>query len=75
MNTQSAAGAVIIPAKIIADEAATLLDLHPQTVRRLVREGKIRGGRVGRSIWLDGNSIAEYLSRAGIAARVEDVAL
>ena len=34
-----------------ADEVARLVGLHPQTVRRLLRNGRLPGVRIGR-VWL-----------------------
>jgi excisionase family DNA binding protein len=41
-------------------EAATLLDLHPKTVRRFIREGQIKGKKIGREWRIRQEDLREY---------------
>ena len=52
---------------VTVEEAATHLGLHPQTIRRLCREGVLRARKVsareGRGKWLiDPKSVLDWLS-------------
>lgn len=47
-----------VPELMTVVEAARVLRLHPDTVRRLLREGRLRGVRVGRS-WRVPADVAE----------------
>lgn len=45
------------------EEAAKRLDLHPETVRRFIREGVLRGVKIGRFHRLEEGEIAAYVER------------
>lgn len=68
-------GVVIVPARLNVKEAAHLLGQHPESVKRNVRLGRLRGGKIGQKVIIDGNHVAEILRGAGVNARVEDVVL
>ena len=42
------------------DEIATILDLHPKTVRRFVREGKLKARKIGRAWKISQEQFKEY---------------
>lgn len=42
--------------------AAELLDVHPETVRALIRDGKLRSVRVGRLVRIPREALTEFLS-------------
>ena len=42
------------------DEIATIIDLHPKTVRRFIREGKIKAQKMGREWRVRENDFREY---------------
>ena len=42
------------------DEIARFLDLHPKTVRRFIREGKIKARKIGRAWKINQNDLREY---------------
>ena len=44
-------------------DVAELLAVHPQTVRRLIHEGKLEGVRVGSGLFVPRAAVAELLSR------------
>lgn len=43
------------------EEVAQKLEIHQQTVRRMIRAGKIRGTRIGRLQYVSEKSLSEYL--------------
>lgn len=49
-----------------ADQVARLVGLHPQTVRRLLRTGRLPGVRIGR-VWLVHREGLDALLRGGNA--------
>ncbi|WP_147944554.1 helix-turn-helix domain-containing protein [Microbispora sp. CSR-4] len=44
--------------------AAELLDLHPHTVRALIKSGRLKSVRVGRAYLIPESSIQELLAQA-----------
>ena len=42
------------------EEVATILDLHPKTVRRFIREGKLKARKIGRAWKISRESFKEY---------------
>ncbi|MBS0959819.1 helix-turn-helix domain-containing protein [Acetobacter thailandicus] len=44
-------------------EAAQIMSMHPQTVRKAIREGEISVYRFSRSIRITESAISEYLNR------------
>jgi excisionase family DNA binding protein len=42
------------------DAAAEFLDVHPRTIRRMIRGGDLRGYRVGRLIKVDMHEVYAY---------------
>jgi excisionase family DNA binding protein len=42
------------------DEIAGILNLHPKTVRRIIREGKLRARKIGRAWKISQESFKEY---------------
>lgn len=44
-------------------EAAKKLRIHPETVRRFIREKKIKGYKVGKSILLKQNDMDSFVSK------------
>lgn len=46
------------------EQAAQLLQLHPDTVRRLVREGELPGVKIGRRQWrIATSALQRYIER------------
>ena len=44
-------------------EAAELLGVHPQTVRRLIHEGRLEGVRVDRGLFVRRRELDELVAR------------
>ena len=44
-------------------EVAERLGVHPETVRRLIHQGRLDAVRVGRVLRVDGRSFDEFLAR------------
>jgi len=42
------------------EELAVILDLHPKTVQRFIREGKIRGRKIGRAWKVHSEDLKEF---------------
>jgi hypothetical protein len=42
------------------NEAADLINIHPASMRRAVREGRVTGQRFGRDWFVDLKSLAKY---------------
>ena len=49
---------------ISTEEAAQLSGYHPEHIRRLIREGKIKATRKGTMFWIDRKSLKQYLRKA-----------
>lgn len=47
-------------------EVAGRLGVHPETIRRLIHEGRLDAVRVGRVLRIEGDSLATYLDRQRI---------
>jgi excisionase family DNA binding protein len=54
-----------MPDVLTLTQAAEYLQLHPETVRRLSREGILPGAKVGRSWRYRRIDLDDYLSRGG----------
>lgn len=48
------------------DEAARTLNMHPRTVRRLLREGKLTGAKVGGEWRISADSLHPHLTNEGV---------
>lgn len=48
------------------NEIAPLLRVSPDTVRRLVKSGKIKAMRIGRQMRVDSQELAAYMRQSGI---------
>jgi excisionase family DNA binding protein len=52
---------------LTVDEAAEILKVRPETVRRLLTQGKLPGNKVGRYWRIPSNALMEFLSGAPVA--------
>ncbi len=54
------------PEYLTPDQAASKLQMHPKTVRRLLNEGKIPGQRVGNRQWrISAAALQRYIEGDG----------
>lgn len=44
-----------------SDQVAKILQVHPQTVLKFIREGKLRGSKVGRGYRVKASDIEKFL--------------
>ena len=44
-------------------EVAGRLGVHPETVRRLIHEGRLDAARVGRTLRIDADALARFIAR------------
>jgi excisionase family DNA binding protein len=51
-----------VPTVLTIDEAAQILDCHPDSVRKLVRQGRIPTVRLGRLYRIPRHRLIEYLA-------------
>jgi excisionase family DNA binding protein len=51
---------------ISTTKAAELLDVSPNTVRKLIAEGRFRGYKIDRLVKVDAEEIEAYLDRVSI---------
>ena len=49
---------------ISAEEAANLSGYHHEHIRRLLRQGKMKGQLKGRMYWISKNSLLQFLREA-----------
>lgn len=54
-----------------ADEAASYLRVNVNTLRRYIREGKLRAAKVGRAYYLRRRELDEFLSARGLPPVVD----
>ena len=53
-------------------EAADTLGITPQTVRAYIKQGKLKGQRIGRPILITENSIKKFLNGGGEPQQTEN---
>ena len=70
MSTPTAGKRITVPVAMTTADAAQFLGWHPNSVTRAYRAGTFTGGRVGRTLWINGESVAAYLNERGIPAEV-----
>ena len=44
-------------------QVADTLGVHPETIRRLIHDGRLEAVRIGRVLRVDGNSLAGFVAR------------
>lgn len=59
------------PLLFTIDEAADRMRLHPETVRRLCRDRKLRCAKMGRLLRISPSAIGELIADAEIPAKVQ----
>lgn len=59
---------------LTTEDAAKRLGLHPETVRRFLREGTLRGVKIGRKHRIEENEIVAYVERLKTAQNGEETA-
>jgi excisionase family DNA binding protein len=52
-----------IPRLHTVRDVADRLGVHPETIRRLIHEGRLRGIRVGRALRVEDASVEELLAQ------------
>lgn len=59
-------GRIALRPRVTVNELAVAVRIHPETVRRYYREGRISGARVGQTITFSAEDVAAFLSDLGI---------
>lgn len=54
---------------VSTEEAAELTGYHPEYIRRLIRQGKIKVSRKGIMFWIDRESLLEYVRKSQAASK------
>ena len=52
-----------IPRLHTVRDVADRIGVHPETIRRLIHEGRLRGVRVGRALRVDDESVEELVAQ------------
>lgn len=55
---------------LTVEEAAVLLSLHPHTVRRMAREGRLPAGKIGDEWRFSRRALVEWIEKGGEAKGV-----
>lgn len=56
------------------DEIAEMIKIHPKTVQRYIREGKLRASKVGKGWRISGHDLSIFAEGIGIAPETGDPA-
>ena len=51
-----------------AEQISQMLSLHPKTVQRYIREGKLRAAKIGKSWRVSGHDLSVFTEGTGLAA-------
>lgn len=49
------------------ERIAKMLDIHPKTVQRYIREGKLRAAKIGKSWRVNGHDLSAFTEKANIS--------
>ena len=49
------------------DEIAELIKIHPKTIQRYIREGKLKAGKVGKSWRISGHDLSTFTEANGVS--------
>ncbi len=53
------------------DQISNMLNLHPKTIRRYIREGKLRANKVGKSWLVTGHDLSIFTEGSNVSKRTE----
>lgn len=54
------------------EEAAEILPIHYQTIRRYIKNGRLQGRKIGAKWYIDGDSIKELLASSVVSSDTGD---
>lgn len=54
------------------EQISQLLKIHPKTIQKYIREGKLRAGKIGKSWRVSGHDLSVFVENAGIVINPQD---
>ena len=54
------------------DQISEMLNIHPKTIQRYIREGKLRAGKIGKSWRVTGHDLSVFMESTKLSIRKEN---
>lgn len=54
------------------DQISEMLNIHPKTIQRYIREGKLRAGKIGKSWRVTGHDLSVFMESTKLSLRKEN---